>query len=195
MSFGWKEWSKSDIVYGIIAPVVVMLLIVGISQLGTLGGGGYGIVIGITMELEELLVIAGIPLLLGLAWNQWAGGALGFIMGSTYALYWADSYGSPYGGSLFGSNTILLGYLLSAILIGYIAGAMNKRSDNFRRMVISGITATTIGGVMLFGIFQLSPVNVVTGVEGFLLTVLTCIACGAIIPIIAKVFMWYRTSK
>ncbi|MCK5563123.1 hypothetical protein KAI30_03030 [Candidatus Bathyarchaeota archaeon] len=194
MSLGWKDWNRSDVIYGIVAPVIVVLLIVGISQLDTLGGGGFGIVTGITMELQELLVIVAVPLLLGLAWNKWAGGASGFIMGSIYALYWADSYRSPFSGSIFGSSTVLLAYLLSAMLIGYMAGAMNKRSDNFLRMIISGITATTIGGLLLFGIFQLSPVNVVTGIDGFLLTVLTRTACGAVIPIIAKVFMWYGIS-
>jgi len=191
MSLGWKEWNRSDVIYGIVAPVIVVLLIVAISQLDTLGGGGFNIVTGLTMELQELLVIVAVPLLLGLAWNKWAGGASGFLMGSIYALYWADSYRSPFSGSIFGSSTVLLAYLLSAMLIGYMAGALNKRSDNFRRMIISGITATTIGGLLLFGIFQLSPVNVVTGIDGFLLTVLTRTACGAVIPIIAKVFMWY----
>ncbi len=194
MSLGWKDWNRSDVIYGIVAPVIVVLLIVGISQLDTLGGGGFGIVTGLTMELQELLVIVAVPLLLGLAWNKWAGGASGFIMGSIYALYWADSYNSPFAGNTFGSSTVLLAYLLSAMLIGYMAGAMNKRSDNFRRMIISGITATTIGGLLLFGVFQLSPVNVVTGIDGFLLTVLTRTACGAVIPIIAKVFMWYGIS-
>ena len=194
MSLGWKDWNRSDVIYGIVAPVIVVLLIVGISQLDTLGGGGFGIVTGLTMELQELLVIVAVPLLLGLVWNKWAGGASGFIMGSIYALYWADSYNSPFAGNTFGSSTVLLAYLLSAMLIGYMAGAMNKRSDNFRRMIISGITATTIGGLLLFGVFQLSPVNVVTGIDGFLLTVLTRTACGAVIPIIAKVFMWYGIS-
>ena len=194
MGLGWKEWTRSDIIYGFIVPILVVLLIVAISQLDTLFGGGFGIVTGITMELQELLLIVVVPLMLGLVWNKWAGGASGFIMGSIYALYWADSYRSPFAGNLYGANTVLLGYVLSAMLIGYMAGAMNKRSDNFRRMIISGITATTIGGLLLFGIFQLSPVNVVTGIDGFLITVLSRTACGAIIPIIAKVFMRYGIS-
>jgi hypothetical protein len=169
----------------------VVLLIVGISQLDQLFGGGFNIITGITMQIEELLVIVAIPLLLGLIWNKWAGGASGFIMGSFYALYWADSYRSPFSGASFGANTVLLGYVLSSMLIGYMAGAMNKRSDNFLRMIFTGIFTTTIGGILLFGIFQLSPVNVVTGMDGFLLTVLTRTACGAIVPIIGKVFMWY----
>ena len=74
------------------------------------------------MELEELVVIAVVPLLLGLVWNRWAGGASGFLMGSFYALYWANSFhGHP------GSGTVLLAYILSAMLIGYIAGALNKK--------------------------------------------------------------------
>ena len=194
MSLGWKQWTKNDILYGVIVPVVVILLIVLVSQLQNLiGGGGFGAITGIVMQLEELLVLAVIPLLLGLAWNQWAGGASGFIMGSLYALYWADSF--SFGGGAFGGNSILLGYVLSPILIGYMAGAMNKKSDNFRRMLIVGIVSTTIGGIMLFGIFHLSPINVVTGVDGFILTVLTRTACGAIVPIFAKVFSWYGISQ
>lgn len=191
LSLDWKEWNRNDIIYSIIAPLVVVLFIVGISQLDRLIGGGFNVVTGIVMQLEELLVIVAIPLLLGLVWNKWAGGTSGFIMGTFYALYWADSYRSPFSGATFGANTILLGYILSSMLIGYMAGAMNKRSDNFRRMILVGIFTTTIAGILLFGIFHLSPVNVVTGIDGFLLTVLTRTATGAIIPIIAKVFMWY----
>jgi hypothetical protein len=194
MSLGWKDWNKNDIIYGAVFPIATVLLIVFLSKLDTLIGGGFNPVTGIVMELEELLLIVAVPLLLGLAWNKWAGGVSGFIMGSIYALYWADSYRSPFAGAgaMFGANTLLLGYVLSAMLIGYMAGALNKRSDNFKRMILIGTTTTTIGGIILFGIFQLSPVNVVTGIDGFLLTVLTRTACGAIIPIIAKVFMWYE---
>jgi len=189
MSLGWKEWNRNDIIYGIIVPVLVVLLIVGISRLGSLFGGGFGVVFGITMEIEELLVIAIIPLMLGLVWNRWAGGASGFLLGSIYALYWAPSYRNYHGG-----GPILLGYIVSAMLIGYMAGALNRRSESLVRMIISGVVSTTIGGIMLFGIYYLSPINVVTGVDGFLLTVLTRTACGAIIPVIAKVFMWYGVT-
>jgi hypothetical protein len=198
MGLGWKDWNRSDIVYGIVVPVIVVLLIVAISQLGRLVGGGFeglgGIVFGITMELRELVVIVAVPLTLGLVWNRWAGGASGFLLGSIYALYWSDSYHSPMAGNTQGSGTVLLAYILSAMLIGYMAGALNKRSESFRRMLISAITAATIGGVILFGVFQLSPANVVTGIDGFLLTVLSRTACGAIIAVIAKVFMWYGVA-
>lgn len=199
MGLDWKQWSRKDILYGVVAPVLLVLLIVGVSQLSRLFGGGFeglsGAVFGITMELEELLVIAAVPLTLGLVWNQWAGGASGFLMGSIYALYWADSYHSPMGGNFAGAGTVLVAYILSAMLIGYIAGALNKRSENFGRMLIAGVTAATIGGILLFAIFQLSPANVITGIDGLLLTVLSRTACGLIIPVIAKVFMWYGIAQ
>jgi hypothetical protein len=186
MGLHWKEWNRNDIIYGIVAPILVVLLIVGISKLSLLFGGGFGIVTGITMELEELVVIAGVPLVLGLIWNRWAGGASGFLLGSIYALYWANSFNG-----IQGSGTVLLAYIISAMLIGYMAGALNKRSENFIRLLISGVVAATIGGILLFGVSQLSSANVVTGIDGFLLTVLTRTACGAVVAVIAKVFMWY----
>ena len=186
MGLNWKEWNRNDLIYGIVFPVIVVLLIVGISKLPSLLGGGFGIVTGITMEITELTVIVGVPLVLGLVWNKWAGGASGFLMGTFYALYWANGFRG-----IQGSGTVLIAYILSAMLIGYMAGALNKRSENFIRLLISALVAATIGGVMLFGIFQLSTANVVTGIDGLLLTVLARTACGALVAIIAKVFMWY----
>ena len=196
MGQGWRDWSRSDIIYGIIVPLIVILAIVGLSRVSSILGfsfsGSSGIIIGIIMELEELTVIVAVPLLLGLIWNRWAGGASGFLMGSLYALYWADQFGRlSTSGFHASAGMVLLGYVVSAMLIGYMAGALNKRSEDLRRMIISGVIATTIGGLLLFGVFQLSTANVVTGLDGFLLTVLPRVACGAIIPVIAKVFFWY----
>ena len=36
--------------------------------------------------------------------------------------------------------------------------------------------------------------NVVTGISGLLLTVLARTACGLIVPVIAKLFMWYGVA-
>jgi hypothetical protein len=189
MGATWRDWSKKDVLFGVIVPTIVILLIVAISKVPSLVGytsDSGGIAIGLTMEILELTVIVAVPLMLGLVWNQWAGGASGFLMGTLYAMYWGNMFNGA-----TGSGTILLAYIISPMLIGYIAGALNKRSEDFRRMLISGVVATTIGGIMLFGVFQLSPANVVTGPIGVLLNVLPRIACGAIIPIFAKVFFWY----
>jgi hypothetical protein len=193
MGLGWKEWSRSDILYGIVAPLLVVLLIVALSQVGKLVGGGMeglgGIVFGLTMELQELLLIAAIPLTLGLVWNRWAGGASGFLMGMFYMFYWAQTLRG-----IRGSGPILLAYILSPMLMGYVAGALNKRSENFKRILISGTLAAAIGGIMLFGIYQLSSVNVVYGIDGFLLTVLPRMLVAVIVAVVAKVFTWYGVT-
>src|SRR4030066_2085247 len=145
MGLDWKQWNRNDLIYGVIAPLMTVLVIVAISQLGRLFGGGFSIVTGITMEIQEMVVIVAVPMMLGLVWNRWAGGASGFLLGSLYALYWADSYHTSFGGGrIVGYGTILLGYIVSAMLIGYVAGALNKNSSSFRRMLISGVVATTI---------------------------------------------------
>ena len=186
MSLDWKKWTKNDIIFGIILPVAAVFVIVLISKLPSLFGGGFGIVTGLTMEILELVVIVGVPLALGLLWNQWAGGSSGFLMGTFYALYWAGSFrGMP------GSGTVLLAYILSPMLIGYMAGALNKHSDNFKRLLISALVASTIGGIALFSIFQLSSANVVTGTTGFALTVLARMLAAVLTAVVVKIFFWY----
>jgi hypothetical protein len=186
MGLDWKKWTKNDIIFGIILPVVAVFVIVLVSKLTSLFGGGFGIVTGLTMEIAEIVVIVGVPLALGLLWNQWAGGASGFLMGTFYALYWSNSFrGMP------GSGTVLLAYILSPMLIGYMAGALNKRSDNFKRILISGLAASTIGGIVLFSIFQMSSANVVTGTTGFALTVLARMLAAVLTAVVVKVFFWY----
>ena len=186
MALDWKTWTKNDVIFGIILPIVAVFVIVLISKLPSLFGGGFGIVTGLTMEILELVIIVGVPLALGLLWNQWAGGASGFLMGTFYSLYWASSFHG-----IAGSGTVLLAYILSPMLIGYMAGALNKRSDNFKRLLISGIVSSTIGGLVLFSIFQMSPANVVTGITGFALTVLTRILAAVLTAVAVKVFFWY----
>jgi hypothetical protein len=186
MSLNWKKWTKNDLLFGIVLPVVAVFVIVLISKLQSLIGGEPGIVLGLTMEILELVVIVGVPLALGLLWNQWAGGASGFLMGTFYALYWAASFHG-----VAGSGTVLLAYILSAMLIGYMAGALNKRSDDFKRILISATVASTIGGIVMFAIFQMSPANVVTGVDGFALTVLARIIAAVLTGVVVKVFFWY----
>lgn len=156
-----KTWTKNDLVLGVILPIIVVFVIVLISKIPSLIGGEPGLAIGLTMELLELVVIVGVPLALGLLWNQWAGGSSGFLMGTFYALYWQNSFQS-----MPGSGTVLLAYILSPMLIGYMAGALNHRSDNFKRILISSVVVSTIVGFVLFGIFQMSAANVVTGWEG-----------------------------
>ena len=83
MSHSWRDWSKSDILYGILVPLIVVLIIVALSRVSYVLGFSSlsGAVYGIIMELEELTVIVAVPLVLGLVWNRWAGGASGISDG------------------------------------------------------------------------------------------------------------------
>ena len=113
MGLGWKEWNRSDIIYGIIVPLVVVLAIVGLSLVSSslMRSGGFsgssGIIIGIISEIEELVITVAVPLLLGLVWNRWAGGVSGFLMGSVWSIWYAVKYGL-YTGSFRGGGGINL---------------------------------------------------------------------------------------
>lgn len=204
MTVGWKEWTLHDVLFGIVAPLIVALLIIGFPLLTPFLQSINPALIGIVgFGFAEVLLIAAIPLLFGLLWNRWAGGISGFLLGSIYSLWYShrfliinvfggdqDSFGG-FGGGFGGGDLILLGYLVSAMLIGYIAGALNKRSDHFIRMIVSALIAATTGSLLLFLTYQFDPLNVVTGTYGFLLTVGPRIALAIVIPILAKLFMWF----
>ena len=205
MSLSWKEWKRNDLTFGIILPLVVILIIVGLSLVSSSlmrsggFGGSYGLVIGIISAIEELVVTVAVPLLLGLVWNQWAGGASGFLMGSVWSIWYAVKYGLYAGSRSSGGVNLgptLLGWMLSAMLIGYMAGTLNKHSDNLRRMLIVAIGTSALGGFFLLGMFQFSPSNVVSfDFYGFALNVAPRIAAGAIVAVLAKVFMWYGVAS
>src|SRR5208283_4360853 len=84
------------------------------------------------------MIVLGIPLVLGLLWNKWAGGAAGFIMGGMYYVASAGLYTGYYATSSghynFFGDLSMLGYLVNAVIIGYMAGALNNKSTNFMRM-------------------------------------------------------------
>ena len=67
MGLDWKKWTKNDLIFGIVLPVIAVFVIVLISKLPSFVHGGFndptcGIVLGLTMEILELVVIVGVPL-------------------------------------------------------------------------------------------------------------------------------------
>ena len=185
MTLEWKDWKLTDVVFGIIIPTVVGLLIVGVSMVSTPS------LIGLKYPLLEAIVIVGVPMLIGLIWNQWAGGASGFLLGSLYVLYYADQLYAAQGRS----DISLLGNLVSAMLIGYIAGALNKRSDNYRRMLIAGITSGIMGSLLVLLVGQFSPILGGASASGILLTFLPRILAGVLVPLIARAFLRHGANR
>jgi hypothetical protein len=207
------KFKLADILFGIIIPMILVLLIyvlaVYVNPSGphaVLGQTGLAGTVGVilTQGFAQMIVL-GIPLVLGLLWNKWAGGAAGFIMGGMYYVATAGLYTGYYAGAspaynFYGDVSILF-YLVNAVMIGYIAGSLTNGSTNFKRMLGAGLTASIIVAViqavmnyttslkpsrdMAQGSWVADPVN------AFIIAFVPGIALGVIVPIIGKVMTWY----
>jgi hypothetical protein len=214
-----NKFKLADIFQGIVIPIILVVLIyflaIYVNPSGSshvLGTAGTGATIGIilTQGFAQMIVL-GVPLILGLLWNKWAGGAAGFITGGMYYLAEAGySNGSYVSYSIFKWNFYgdlsMLSYLVMAVIIGYMGGALANGSMNFKRLLGAGMTAAVITATIqayfnytlslsparamnhqLWASTQLGP----AGLYGFVLQFIPNIALGAIIPILAKVMSWY----
>ncbi len=183
----WKKGKIADILFGVLAPTLVALLIVGVASLSTPE------LVGLKYPLLEAIVIVGVPMLVGMIWNQWAGGASGFLLGSLYVLYYSDQLYAAQGST----DISLLGNLVSAMLIGYIAGALSKRSDSYRKMLTAGVTAGIMGTLIILIVNQFSTIVGNPGVGGAALVLLPRILAGALVPLVARAFLRHgnRMSK
>jgi len=180
-----KAWKMSDLVYGVVAPTIVALLIVGVGMVSTPA------LIGLKYPLLEAIVVVGVPMLIGLIWNQWAGGASGFLLGSLYGLYYADQVYAAQGRG----DISLLGNLVSAMLIGYIAGALNKRSDSYMRMLVAGVTAGIMGSLLILLVDQFSSQLGTLVFSMIFLIFLPRVLAGVIVPFIARAFLRHGANR
>jgi hypothetical protein len=185
MSKGLRDLKLKDILLGIIAPVIICLLIIWFPlnerTLAQINPAFQGIFV---FGVQEVIMIVAIPMMVGLLWNKWAGGATGFILGSIYAL-WYGLYGVTFPGWIH--NISILGSLLSAMLIGYMAGALNQKSGKLSRLLFSGFIAALAGGLFLFLTDQLATPVMVSGYYGFFVTMTPRVVFGIVVPLI----VWY----
>ncbi len=192
MAEGWRQVTLKDILYGVVVPFIVGLVILAFPLSQPLLRQINPALIGILVfGFEEQILIVAVPMLFGLMWSRWAGGASGFLLGSIYAL-WYSIYGIRTQG--WTSDISLLGYCVSGMLIGYVAGALNKQSHTFSRMLFSGIVAGVAGALFLWIPLQLSAFHAVTGPFGFFITITPRITFGIIIPVFAKIFHWFGVT-
>ena len=146
----------ADIFNGVIIPLILVLLIFVFTiyvnpngQYHVLGvGTGLLATIGVifTQGFAQMIIL-GVPLVLGLVWNKWAGGAAGFITGGAYYLASAGLYTGYYASSnipykIFFGDPSLLFWIVYGVIIGYMAGALVNGSSNFKRMLGAGLTAS-----------------------------------------------------
>ncbi|MGB9915071.1 MAG: hypothetical protein ACPLIG_02910 [Candidatus Bathyarchaeales archaeon] len=180
-----RALKPSLIFYDVLIPTLIALLIIGSAMASSPA------LLGIKYSLLEAILVVGIPMLMGLIWNKWAGGATGFLLGSLYALYYADQLYASQGRT----DITLVGNLASAMLIGYIAGALNQRSNNYRRMMLSGVAAGFMGALVVIFAGQFSSVLGESTIGGAALAFLPRILSGVIVPLVAKAFLWHNANK
>jgi len=171
--------SWKDLLYGVLVPTVVALIIIGVGLISST------ILVGLKYSLLEAVVLVSVPMLIGLIWNKWAGGSAGFLMGSFYALYYSDQLYASIGGS----DVSLLANLVSAMLIGYIAGALSRRSIEIKQMMTAGVVAAIMGGLIVVMISPFSAILEGTTPLGLVLTFLPRILAGVLVPFIARLFL------
>ena len=206
-----NKFKLADIFGGIIIPLILVLLIFVFAVYLNVGGtyhilGAENIIAVILVSGFAQMIVLGIPLVLGLLWNKWAGGAAGFVMGGLYYVASAGQYNGLYSSlgvtqyNFFGDVSMLF-YLVNAVVIGYMAGALNNGSTNFKRMIFSGLTASLIVAVIqayLNVTVSLEPGRNMAiaswNTDPFLAVItnfLPGILLGVIVPILAKVMTWY----
>jgi hypothetical protein len=143
------------------------------------------------------MVCLGVPLFLGLNWSKYAGGAAGFVMGTLYYVAFAGyniqysiiNYGASL--NLYADPSFIGDYIVGAILIGYIAGALNNKSFSFKRKLGASLTAALTVGIFTFILnYTVSFAAWMTqsdpGYNAFI-TILPMIFIGIIVPIISKI--------
>ncbi len=206
-----NKFKLSDIFGGIIIPIILVILIYVLAVYVNVGGQHH--VLGATNTIAVILVngfaemiILGIPLVLGLLWNKWAGGAAGFVMGGLYYVAQAGQYNGIYASAgvttynFFGDISMLY-WIVYGVIIGYMAGALNNGSTAFKRMLLSGLTASVIVSVLkayLNYTISLEPARQmaqdswkVDPVLAVVTNFVPLIALGIIVPILGKVMTWY----
>ena len=227
-----EKFKLADILYGLVVPVLIGILIIAFpaiirpaldatfpppDMMTGAEGSPYAFVTVILTHGFAQMIILGIPLLLGLLWNKWAGGAAGFLTGTLYYVAWAgyntqfsvqialDAYYAMGNDpnmfiqslppNLWADPSFIGSWIVGGILIGYITGALNNKSMSFKRMLGAGLTAAITVGIIQFTL----SMTVASGAwmaqadPGFTLftVMLPAILLGIIGPILAKVMTWY----
>ncbi len=195
MTGSLREIRAKDVLLAIVLPLIVCLVIIWFPLnerwLASLGFGGalQGILV---FGVQEVIMIVAVPMLVGLLWNKWAGGATGFLLGSIYAL-WYGLYGSMSPSWIH--NMGLLGYLLSSMLIGYMSGALSQGSTKLPRLVFSGFVSALVGGLFLFFTEQQVARPLVYGWYGIFVTMTPRLIFGFIMPLVAKAIFRHQAAK
>jgi hypothetical protein len=199
-----EKFKLKDIGYGLVVPILVGLLIVAFPAVlrpaldnAFPASGSYAFLTVIFTHGFAQMIVFAIPLILGLTWNRWAGGAAGFIMGTAYYLAYAGYFTSITQLNMYRDPSFIGNYIVCGVLIGYITGSLANGTSNFKRMLGSGLTAALTVGILQFvfnlsiALYGASAMSASDPGNALFLTMLPMIILGFIGPIVAKVMTWY----
>lgn len=198
-----NKFKLKDLLYGLVIPIVVAIIIMLFpTVIGPAANAAFGSMSPIPQILTHgfaIMALFSIPIILGLIWNKWAGGAAGFLLGTLYYVAYAGYYTAiAQGFNMWRDPSFIGNYIVGGILIGYIAGALNNKSYSFKRMIGSGLTAAITVGVLQFVLnYFVSFGAYMTQNDplyALFITLLPMILLGIIGPVIAKVMTWYGLS-
>ena len=209
-----EPFKLNDVLYGLVIPIIVAVIILLFPVVlrpaldawfpsGMTGEAAspYAYITIIFTHGFAMMTMFIVPLILGLIWNKWAGGAAGFITGTLYYVASAG-YNIQYSVEYFGAAqnyyadpSFIGNYILGGILVGYITGALNNKSFSFKRMLGAGLTAAITVGVLQFVLNMTVSFNAwmsqLDPFYAFYTAVIPMVLLGVVGPIIAKVFTWY----
>jgi hypothetical protein len=204
----------SGVLWGFIIPLIIGIVIVAFpailrpaldswfpvgDPMTGAGASPYAFLTVIFTHGFATMVVLGVPLFLGLNWSKWAGGACGFVTGTLYYIAFAGynitssmkTYGLENTPNLYADPSFIGDYIVGAILIGYIAGALNNKSFKFKRKLGAALTAALTVGIFSFILnYTVSAGKWMTQADpGFALftALLPMIILGIIIPIISRI--------
>ena len=149
----------SELSIGVVIPILIGILIllfptVIFDFLGTIklnmpdfiwGGVEIPLQHILTVGIAEGILTCAVPIMLGIVWNRWAGGASGFLCSLLFVIGMEAYYGS------LGIVSTLdwLGVIVAGMLIGYIAGSLYQRATmrgkkGLKQMLLASIIAAIV---------------------------------------------------
>jgi hypothetical protein len=160
----------------------------------------------LTIGVTEGILTCAIPIVIGLTWSKWAGGASGFLCSLLFTLSMAAYY-SPMPGA-FTPTPDWLGLIVGGMLAGYIAGAVMEHyrmrgSKSFKHILIATMVAVIIVTIFVTQTYiWFSPMFTVV-VDGgmayldavsysYFIYIAIYVVWGLLAAISAKVAYWYK---
>ena len=150
----------------------------------------------ITVGIAEGILTCAVPVMLGIVWNRWAGGASGFLCSVLFTTGMATYYGGIV------ATLDWLGVIVAGMLAGYIAGSLYARSQmrgstGLKPMLKASLMAAAVAIIFVTQTFLwYSPMAMLPGLSywdsvGF--AYFTYIAIYGIWAIFAALGSWIST--